>query len=55
MLTSLSQILRAKEVDPRAELFTNAVKSGAQMESSTRKLLLRMKLCVVRLNSRQQY
>jgi COP9 signalosome complex subunit 1 len=40
----LSQILREKKTDQRAELFARAVKAAQEMESANEKLLLRMKL-----------
>ncbi|CAL1709729.1 unnamed protein product [Somion occarium] len=39
-----NRILKAKVVDQRAELFSRAVKSGADIQSTNRKLLLRMRL-----------
>ena len=41
-----TQILKAKETDQRAALFARAIKSGRDMQSANRKLLLRMRLCV---------
>ncbi|TCD63420.1 hypothetical protein EIP91_005419 [Steccherinum ochraceum] len=39
-----NKILRARVTDQRAALFQRAIKSGADMQSTNRKLLLRMKL-----------
>ncbi|KAF9531186.1 26S proteasome subunit RPN7-domain-containing protein [Crepidotus variabilis] len=41
---SQNKILLAKKTDYRAELFARAIKAGAEIESTNRKLLLRMKL-----------
>lgn len=41
------QVLQAKKKDHRAELFDRAVKAGNEIQSANRKLLLRMRLCVV--------
>lgn len=38
------QILKAKETDQRAQLFARTLKSGNDMLSANRKLLLRMRL-----------
>ena len=38
------QILKAKETDPRSELFVRALRSGKEMQATNRKLLLRMRL-----------
>ena len=38
------QILKAKETDPRSELFARALRSGKEMQAANRKLLLRMRL-----------
>ena len=38
------QILKAKETDPRSELFARALQSGKEMQATNRKLLLRMRL-----------
>jgi COP9 signalosome complex subunit 1 len=43
---SLEKVLRAKDVDPRAELFVRATAVGKEMQSATRKLLLRLRLFV---------
>jgi COP9 signalosome complex subunit 1 len=43
-IDSLDKVLRAKEVDPRAELFVRATTVGREMQSATRKLLLRLRL-----------
>ena len=40
------QILKAKETDQRAQLFQRTLKSGNEMLSANRKLLLRMRLYV---------
>jgi COP9 signalosome complex subunit 1 len=40
------QILQAKNTDHRAELFARAIKTGADIQSANRKLLLRMRLYV---------
>lgn len=45
--TSRSQILKAKDHDPRIELYNRAVAAGLGTQSSTQKLLWRMKLYVV--------
>jgi len=39
-----NKILKAKSVDQRAQLFSRALKSGSEMQSTNRKLLLRMRL-----------
>ncbi|OCH90469.1 PCI-domain-containing protein [Obba rivulosa] len=39
-----NKVLVAKETDPRAALFTKAMKAGADMQAANRKLLLRMRL-----------
>jgi hypothetical protein len=44
--TEPSQVLKAKDVDPRAELFVRATTVGKEMQSATRKLLLRLRLLV---------
>ncbi|KAI0041260.1 hypothetical protein FA95DRAFT_1501753 [Auriscalpium vulgare] len=41
---SQNKILKARSSDPRAELYAHALQAGAEMQSATRKLLLRMKL-----------
>jgi len=41
---SRNKILQAKKTDHRAELFARAVKTGADIQSANRKLLLRMRL-----------
>jgi COP9 signalosome complex subunit 1 len=38
------QILKAKKVDHRAELFAHAMKAADEIQSTNRKLLLRMRL-----------
>jgi hypothetical protein len=38
------QILKARKVDHRAELFARAIKTAAEIQSTNRKLLLRMRL-----------
>ncbi|EPQ50766.1 PCI-domain-containing protein [Gloeophyllum trabeum ATCC 11539] len=41
---SQHKILKAKQVDPRAQLYAKALKAGSEMQSANRKLLLRMRL-----------
>ncbi|KAI0060391.1 hypothetical protein BV25DRAFT_1807315 [Artomyces pyxidatus] len=41
---SQNKILKARSTDPRAQLYAHALKAGADMQSATRKLLLRMQL-----------
>jgi COP9 signalosome complex subunit 1 len=41
---SVAQVLKAREVDARAELYVRAITAGADMQSATRKLLLRLRL-----------
>jgi len=41
---SQNKILKAKETDPRSELFVRALRSGKEMQATNRKLLLRMRL-----------
>lgn len=41
---SQNKILKAKETDPRSELFDRALRSGKEMQATNRKLLLRMRL-----------
>lgn len=41
---TIVQILKAKETDPRSELFVRALRSGKEMQATNRKLLLRMRL-----------
>jgi COP9 signalosome complex subunit 1 len=43
---SLNKVLKAKDVDPRTELFLRATTAGEEMQSATRRLLLRLRLCV---------
>ena len=40
------QVLKAKDLDHRAELFSRAIKAGADIQTANRKLLLRLRLCV---------
>lgn len=42
-----NKVLVMKSPNPRAELFTNALKVGKETSDSTRAALLRMKLWVV--------
>ncbi|KZT26058.1 G protein pathway suppressor 1 [Neolentinus lepideus HHB14362 ss-1] len=41
---SQNKILKAKQMDSRAQLFAKALKAGSEMQSANRKLLLRMRL-----------
>ncbi|TFK52824.1 PCI-domain-containing protein [Heliocybe sulcata] len=41
---SQNKILKARQEDPRAQLFAKALKAGSEMQSANRKLLLRMRL-----------
>jgi len=41
---SLNKVLKAKDVDPRTELFLRATTAGEEMQSATRRLLLRLRL-----------
>jgi COP9 signalosome complex subunit 1 len=41
---SQNKILQAKKTDYRAELFARAIRTGAEIQSANRKLLLRMRL-----------
>ncbi|KAG0691660.1 hypothetical protein DFH29DRAFT_1074377 [Suillus ampliporus] len=41
---SQNKILKARKVDHRAELFAHAMKTAAEIQSTNRKLLLRMRL-----------
>ncbi|KAI0319325.1 G protein pathway suppressor 1 [Amylostereum chailletii] len=41
---SQNKILKARSTDPRTQLYNNALKVGTDMQNSTRKLLLRMRL-----------
>lgn len=43
---SQNKILRARSTNPRAQLYAHAIKSGAEMQRATNKLLLRLRLCV---------
>lgn len=47
----LTQVLLAKKTDHRADLFSRAVKAGADIQASNRKLLLRMRLCACSFSS----
>ncbi|CCM06321.1 uncharacterized protein FIBRA_08573 [Fibroporia radiculosa] len=49
-----NKILKAKETDQRAVLFSRAIKSGEQMQAANRKLLLRMRLYVTIPNPPRQ-
>ena len=42
---TLPEILKAKDLDHRAELFSRAIKAGADIQTANRKLLLRLRLC----------
>jgi len=43
---TVPKILKAKDLDHRAELFSRAIKAGADIQTANRKLLLRLRLCV---------
>jgi len=47
----VEQILQATKIDHRGELFARAIKTGADIQSANRKLLLRMRLYVVLLST----
>lgn len=42
---SQNKILRARSTNHRAQLYAHALKAGAEMQSATNKLLLRLQLC----------
>ena len=46
---TVPKILKAKDLDHRAELFSRAIKAGADIQTANRKLLLRLRLCVLLL------
>jgi COP9 signalosome complex subunit 1 len=47
---SQNKILRARSTNPRTQLYLHALKSGAEMQRATNKLLLRLQLCVLLLS-----
>lgn len=42
---SQNKILRARSTNHRAQLYAHALKAGTDMQSATKKLLLRLQLC----------
>lgn len=42
---SQNKILRARSTNHRAQLYAHALKAGIDMQSATKKLLLRLQLC----------
>lgn len=42
---SRNKILRARSTNHRAQLYAHALQAGAEMQSATNKLLLRLQLC----------
>ncbi|TFY61636.1 hypothetical protein EVG20_g6986 [Dentipellis fragilis] len=51
---SQNKILKARSTDPRAQLYAHALKTGADMQNATRKLLLRLRLQQTDLVVRKQ-
>lgn len=49
MVLTVPEILKAKDLDHRAELFSRAIKAGADIQTANRKLLLRLRLCAFSL------
>ena len=47
LVLTVSEILKAKDLDHRAELFSRAIKAGADIQTANRKLLLRLRLCAL--------
>lgn len=45
LVLTTPEILKAKDLDHRAELFSRAIKAGADIQTANRKLLLRLRLC----------
>ena len=45
LVLTVPEILKAKDLDHRAELFSRAIKAGADIQTANRKLLLRLRLC----------
>ncbi|KAI0701936.1 G protein pathway suppressor 1 [Cytidiella melzeri] len=46
-LDKQNKILKAKDTDQRAALYARAIKAGRDMQATNRKLVLRMRLCVL--------
>jgi len=46
-LLTFLQVLQVKKTDYRADLFARAIQAGKDIQATNRKLLLRMRLCVV--------